>query len=33
MRQKPKIDWLKLGDGNNAFFHVTVTVKEKQRQT
>lgn len=31
LRQKAKIDWLRLGDGNNIFFHENL--KEKQRQT
>ncbi|XP_019429404.1 PREDICTED: uncharacterized protein LOC109337009 [Lupinus angustifolius] len=31
MKQKSKINWLQLGDGNNAFFHATVKDKSKNK--
>jgi hypothetical protein len=30
LRQKAKIDWLKLGDGNNRYFHVSIKAKQRQ---
>jgi hypothetical protein len=30
LRQKSKIDWLKLGDGNNRYFHASLKAKQKQ---
>lgn len=30
LRHKSKINWLKLGDGNNAYFHAIVKGKNKQ---
>jgi hypothetical protein len=30
LMQKSKITWLKLGDGNNAYFHATIRGKNKQ---
>jgi hypothetical protein len=29
LRQKSKIDWLKLGDGNNKYFHASLKAKQK----
>lgn len=29
MQQKAKVDWLRLGDGNNAFFHATLKAKNR----
>ncbi|KAF1884105.1 hypothetical protein Lal_00046391 [Lupinus albus] len=31
LRQKSKIDWLKLGDGNNFFFHAAVKDKARRK--
>lgn len=31
-RQRAKLEWLKLGDGNNAYFHATLKSKHKQTQ-
>jgi hypothetical protein len=28
-QQKAKIDWLKLGDGNNRYFHASIKAKQK----
>ncbi|KAK2424473.1 hypothetical protein QL285_034827 [Trifolium repens] len=30
LQQKAKIDWLKLGDGNNSYFHASIKAKQKQ---
>ncbi|WJX68825.1 hypothetical protein P8452_53158 [Trifolium repens] len=30
LRQKSKIDWLRLGDGNNRYFHASVKAKQRQ---
>jgi hypothetical protein len=30
LRQKAKIEWLKLGDGNNKYFHASIKAKQKQ---
>ncbi|KAK2401903.1 hypothetical protein QL285_051464 [Trifolium repens] len=30
LRQKAKIDWLKLRDGNNRYFHASIKAKQKQ---
>jgi hypothetical protein len=29
LRQKAKIDWLKLGDGNNRYFHASIKAKQR----
>lgn len=31
LKQRSKIDWLNVGDGNNSYFHTSL--KEKHRQT
>lgn len=30
LRQKAKIYWIRLGDGNNVFFHASIKTKQKQ---
>jgi hypothetical protein len=30
LRQKAKIEWLRLGDGNNKYFHASIKAKQKQ---
>jgi hypothetical protein len=30
LRQKAKIEWLKLGDGNNRYFHASIKAKQRQ---
>lgn len=30
MRQKAKIDWIRLGDGNNRYFHASIKGRHKQ---
>ncbi|CAK8535081.1 unnamed protein product [Lathyrus sativus] len=30
LQQKSKIDWLKLGDGNNSYFHTTLKIRHRQ---
>jgi hypothetical protein len=30
LRQKSKIDWLRLGDGNNRYFHASLKAKQRQ---
>lgn len=30
LKQKYKVDWLKLGDDNNAYFHETLKVRRRQ---
>jgi hypothetical protein len=30
LRQRAKIDWLKLGDGNNRYFHASIKAKQSQ---
>ncbi|CAL0333248.1 unnamed protein product [Lupinus luteus] len=32
LKQKSKINWLQLGDGNNSFFHATVKDKSRQKE-
>lgn len=31
LRQKSKIDWLKLGDGNNSYFHASIKAKHNAK--
>src|SRR4051812_19359124 len=31
LKQKTKVEWLKLGDGNNKYFYATLKSKAKQR--
>jgi hypothetical protein len=30
LRQRAKIEWLRLGDGNNKYFHASIKAKQKQ---
>ena len=31
LQQRSKLDWLKLGDGNNAYFHASIRAKHKAK--
>ncbi|CAK8568223.1 unnamed protein product [Lathyrus sativus] len=32
LKQKSKVDWLRLGDGNNAYFYAALMSKRSQNQ-
>lgn len=32
LQQKSKIDWLRLGDGNNSYFHATIKAKKSSKR-
>ncbi|XP_058756821.1 uncharacterized protein LOC131630043 [Vicia villosa] len=32
LRKKAKVDWIKLGDGNNHYFHATLKAKHQQKR-